>query len=377
MQKTDTRTLTLAKFVEKATQIHDDLYDYSLFSFVNNYTKATIVCKKHGEFDQKPHNHLGGQGCPKCRYIKSASALKSTKGEFVKKARLIHEDLYDYSLFDYKNSRTKGKIICSAHGIFEQKPSNHCDQKQGCSKCGYLKNSITQTKFITEFIKKAKLIHNDLYDYSLFDYKGYHKKGIILCRKHGAFQQIANDHLHEHGCPKCANVGVLTKEEFVRKAESVHGDLYDYSLFDYKGYHKKGIIICEKHGQFEQNPHSNLVGSGCPKCSHTISKPEIAWLDSLNIPIRQYIIQTSKRKIKVDGYNPDTNTVYQFHGDYWHGNPKKFPDPFAWNERTKCFMHDLYINTLKTNKLIKNAGYNLVVMWETDFINTPQIMDFK
>lgn len=52
---------------------------------------------------------------------------------------------------------------------------------------------------------------------------------------------------------------------------------------------------------------------------YSSSYPEKCWLDSLNIQnnYRQYKIG----KYIVDGYDPNSNTVYEFYGDYWHGNP--------------------------------------------------------
>lgn len=57
-----------------------------------------------------------------------------TTEEFIKRAKEIHGNKYDYSLVDYKNARTKVKIICPEHGVFEQQPRAHLN-KQGCPKC--------------------------------------------------------------------------------------------------------------------------------------------------------------------------------------------------------------------------------------------------
>ena len=53
--------------VAKFNQIHDNKYDYSLVNYENYDTKVIIKCSKHGEFLQKPGNHLRGYGCPKCK----------------------------------------------------------------------------------------------------------------------------------------------------------------------------------------------------------------------------------------------------------------------------------------------------------------------
>lgn len=60
-----------------------------------------------------------------------------TKEEFIIKANLIHGNRYNYSLVVYKNNKTKVKIICPIHGVFEQYPCNHINKKTGCSKCSY------------------------------------------------------------------------------------------------------------------------------------------------------------------------------------------------------------------------------------------------
>lgn len=69
----------------------------------------------------------------------------------------------------------------------------------------------------------------------------------------------------------------------------------------------------------------------------------------------------------MDGYDPITNTVYQFHGNYYHGNPKIYPCPITWNKKSKKFMYELHYKTLEFDEFIKNLGYNLVVIWENDF----------
>ena len=51
---------------------------------------------------------------------------RSSKQEFITKAKNIHGDLYDYSDFVYSNSKTKSTILCKKHNLsFEQKPNGH------------------------------------------------------------------------------------------------------------------------------------------------------------------------------------------------------------------------------------------------------------
>ena len=353
------------QFIEKAKSLHGDLFDYSLFKYINSITKGEIICKEHGPFEQKPIKHLNWQGCKKCAIEKNQS---ENKYFFIEKAKNTHGELYDYSLSVYKNAKEKIQIICKKHGMFEQTANNHILLKHGCSKCQRDNNKSTKN----EFIKKASLIHNNIYDYSDFIYVNSKMKGTIICKKHGQFEQKPNGHLSGDGCRKCfieklKNSFSSTKNDFVRKSIETHDDLYNYDNFIYVNSGIHGIITCKKHGDFLQIPDSHLAGHGCPKCCRNISKLETKWLDSLNVPLRQHFIQTKTRKINVDGYDPLTNIVYQFHGDFYHGNPAKYP-PCYWNKKLKKFAYELYEKTLENNKLIRESGYNLLVIWETDWL---------
>jgi hypothetical protein len=220
-----------------------------------------------------------------------------------------------------------------------------------------------------EFVTKAKQIHGDLYDYSLFNYIKRHSIGKIICQNHGVFDQLANNHLKGHGCPFCSternsNLKRFDLYSFIKKAKILHKEKYDYSLFVYFNAHTKGKIGCVVHGVFEQTPSNHLYGKGCPKCTSQISKPETAWLDTLNIDLRNHKITLNNGRIRnVDGYNKETNTVYQFHGDYWHGNPNTF-NLNDINKRAKKTFQELFDNTIKNDKMIVDSGFNLIVKWE-------------
>lgn len=65
--------------------------------------------------------------------------LNFTTDIFIKRAKEIHGDKYDYSLVDYVNAKTKVEIICPVHGKFTQIPYNHLSGK-GCMECGHIEN---------------------------------------------------------------------------------------------------------------------------------------------------------------------------------------------------------------------------------------------
>lgn len=93
-----------------------------------------------------------------------------------------------------------------------------------------------------------------------------------------------------------------------------------------------------------------------------ISKAEKKWLDDLNVPERQYWVK--EVGYRVDGFDPKTNTVYLYHGKFWHGCPDTF-DPEMIHPVVKLPMKDLYEKTILYENKIKDAGYNLIVKWGT------------
>lgn len=117
------------EFVLKANTKHDYKYDYSKVEYVDYKTKVCIICPKHGEFWQKPSDHLQGKGCNQCN-----GGVRSNTKDFIEKAKKIHGDKYDYSKVEYEHNARKVSIICPIHGVFRQSPNNHL-QGNGCPKC--------------------------------------------------------------------------------------------------------------------------------------------------------------------------------------------------------------------------------------------------
>ena len=128
-----------------------------------------------------------------------------------------------------------------------------------------------------DWIKKAKGVHGDKYDYSKVDYQGSQTKVIVICHEHGEFKSYPSMHLKGRGCPICGNSRKgnfvkLNTDTFISKSKEVHGDRYDYSKVDYKGSLKDVTIICKEHGEFIQRASNHLGGQGCPLCAGRKSK---------------------------------------------------------------------------------------------------------
>ena len=146
---------TNEEFIQKANIKHDFKYQY-LSQYKNCREKLLIMCPKHGQFTQLPSAHLKGAGCPLCAREQNAINLRLTSKEFIKKAKIIHKNYYNYSLVTYVDELTPVKIICPVHGVFEQKPVNHL-AGCGCKKCK-LKSQTKVYNRLKEVFPKLKFI---------------------------------------------------------------------------------------------------------------------------------------------------------------------------------------------------------------------------
>jgi len=146
------KKLTTEEFIKKARNMHGNKYDYSKTDYILSNIKICIICQIHGEFYQKPGDHLNGRGCYKCGKKRAGKVLTSTTAKFINKAKKIHGNDYDYSFVEYINTETKVKINCKKHGIFLQTPHKHL-MGRGCPSC---RSSIGE-KTIREYLLKTDI----------------------------------------------------------------------------------------------------------------------------------------------------------------------------------------------------------------------------
>jgi Zn finger protein HypA/HybF involved in hydrogenase expression len=309
--------------------------------------------------------------------INTIMGKKLTQEQFIKKAKKIHGDKYDYALVLYRKNSIKIKIICQIHGMFSQTPRDHLTGR-GCFECSRKKRSQNQKMTISQFVKNAQNIHGNKYNYQDINFINNKSKIIIQCKNHGPFLQTVASHLFGCGCPHCGIESriiknTLTTYEFIDLAKKEHGNKYDYPTSIYYSAKIPIEIICKKHGKFHQKPNDHLGGHGCPKCNKTVSSMESKWLDIINVPNdkqhRTVTIKTGNKRFSVDGFDPLTKTIYEFYGDFWHGNPSiyNFND---FCKITKKTFGQMYSDTLNKEKILKEHGYTIVSIWEHDFRNT-------
>ncbi len=184
------------QFLSKAYNVHNSTYDYSIINYVNSYTPITILCNKHGAFNQRPRTHLEGSGCPKCDIETKSTSIS----EFITRSNDIHNNKYQYPTLTSVRMVDMVDIVCPTHGPFVQRVGTHLSGR-GCLKCS-IKSRQSSTQ---SFIDKAKALHGDKYDYSKVEYINAHTKVQIICPIHGPFMSDPVLHYKRTGCPQCSS----------------------------------------------------------------------------------------------------------------------------------------------------------------------------
>ena len=185
------------KFLEKARNVHGYKYEYPTLSENVMQMDWIDVCLDGVVYKQKVVKHLIGR-CPEKK-----TKQKTTK-EFIEQSKEVWGDKYDYSLTEYKDARTKVKIIYDGI-VYEQYPNSHLQFPVE----GFLNQEI--------FIEKAKRRHGNKYDYSLVEFKNSNTKVKIILDG-VIYDQTPHNHLKYS--PEFRLI--KTQDEFISKSNVIH-----------------------------------------------------------------------------------------------------------------------------------------------------------
>jgi len=305
--------------------------------------------------------------------------------QFIEKSIAKHGFKYSYSKTVYKGISEQVIITCSTHGDFKQKARDHL-AGCGCQKCANNYSEAAPPLSFSLFKQLANKTYSNKY---LYRKSNELNKVFVTCKEHNCTSLVLmRTHLNKVCCQKCAykNRGQggggkkrLSSREFVCLAKQLHGLRYSYSKVNSEQDGLTVCITCKQHGDFWQNMSYHLRGHGCPECyTRNSSEISIIWIEKeakarrLKNVIhggngKEYTIPGTR--IRVDGYHKQTNTVFEFHGDAFHGNPNVYkprtkPHPFS-NKTAK----QLHKETIERELRLANLGYKLVIIWESDFKN--------
>ena len=248
-------------------------------------------------------------------------AKSLTQEEFITRARAKHGDKYDYSKVKYVNNHTPVTIICPKHGEFSVRPADFLRSRNGsCHECKNEKLRSERQMGLEKFIEKSKNIHGPGYSYDKVVYVNNRTKVILTCPNGHEIEQTPDNHF-KYGCYKCAHTYQPSTEEFIEKAQKVHGNRYDYSAVKYVRSHDAIEITCKKHGTFPQTPTDHLSGKGCPFCKSSVMEERVrGLLIENNIEYQEQVkfpwLKNEKtgKELSFDFYIPGINTVIECQG---------------------------------------------------------------
>ena len=251
---------TKEDFIKKAKQFHGGYYNYDLVNYIDNHTKVEIVCPVHGVFEQRPCDHYK-HGCPKCAATIISNKHSSSKEDFVRKAKEIYGDYYDYSLVEYKNQHSVIKIICPKHGQFEQTPFRHL-HCGGCFKCGLESKQNSEEK-IFELLKEKSLKFENLQKNSSRSYDWFITGICPFCYKKitKTVKYFLND-FEVCSCKKEAGISkgekkilnFLEKNNIIFERNKTFNGLKDKKNLSYDFYLKDYNLLIEYQGEQHYKP---------------------------------------------------------------------------------------------------------------------------
>lgn len=375
---------TYERFIVEARAVHDDKYDYSQITpehITNVQSCVPIKCKTcDHEWSPTVGGHIRkGNNCPSC-----TGHIPWTYDRFIKRAHEIHGDKYDYSLITKEHITGVMAYIplrckqCTKE--WSPTINAHVNNKHGCPRC------ITNAPWTLKSIKeRGEHIHGNKFNYDKVTED--HVKGVgsqipVTCNDctYEWWPNIGNHFNHGYGCPSCSNKAPWTLGRFLQAANYLHGNKYNYIMITeqhIQNIYSRVPLICIKcNHQWAPTIHDHINGErGCPHCCkfRAYSNAQINWVEGImqteNIIIQHALSPQGEVRIpnigKVDGFCHETNTVYEFHGDFWHGNPIKY-QPHNVNPVSNKTYGELYQKTIERDQNIRNLGYNLIVKWETD-----------
>lgn len=373
MSKRIYKTLSQEEFLQRARAKHGEKYDYSNTVFVATREPIEYICPTHGIVKQLANSHLQGMGCRACANDEQAANKVRTLDWFVKKARKVHGDKYDYSDAKYTGAARPITYRCPKHGLVTQRAYSHLEGS-GCNDCFI--EGLPDARRISkeEFLKKVHDKHGDMISFGNFKYQGVKAKLTAICAVHGPFETTGVKLLAVSkvvaGCPKCgheANTShhPMTFKEFVTRAEEVHGNKYIYDESSFSSCYSNVGIFCKQHKyNFSQAAYAHLRGQGCVKCAAAVSvsaaeKDISAWLTSKNIRHEQSRRDlVPERKLEADLLLNDYALILEHNGLIYHSE---------W----KLLEHKYH---QRKSDAFAKLGYSTVHIWSDEWAKKPDII---
>lgn len=358
------------------------------------------ICVKGHEWQDVIYKRIHDN--KKCGQCKLQEKL-NTNSLFAKCPKLVNE--WDYEKNELKPTevfhQSNKKVWWKCEKNHSWKAPVSIRTRENGSQCPYCsgRNATNENNFGLKYPQHIKYWNYDKNDFLPFDVTPKsHRKVWLKCEKNHEWQQMVFDLIVNKKCQQCYleenNLEKLYPDIAEEWCYEKNGDLKPNEVT--YGIGKKVWWKCSKNAKHIWNAKISgrtASNNGCPYCNtNGYSKTAIMWLDNIskteNIKIQhannggEVSLKINNMTFKVDGFCHRTNTVYEHLGCWWHADPrpdcnlnkhKKFSDIHPSNKKLNG---DLYIKTIERLCTLKKAGYNVIYIWECDFMKNKPYMRF-
>lgn len=321
-----------------------------------------------------PKSIIAGSGCPACNAAKLSLSKQYTHSQFMMKLEqrnVDYQPVYPAADQVYSGIASKMRFECSIGHSWVARPGDILNNKSGCPHCAGTVKRSTGEAFQDLFDKWPHLQIVSRHGEQL----GRRELLEVECHAGHNWDTHYERLMSGHYCPHCNGNAKYTSDAFIGKLAATTSTIV--VVGSYVGSHTPIEVECRAcQHRWHARPYNLLNGYGCPQCSinNKFSKKAVAWLKAIektdNIKL-QYACQDGEFRIpgtnyRADGYCADTNTVYEFYGDYWHGNPTKF-ERAEFNVQANKTYGQLYEDTMVREQAIKAAGFSVISIWEDQY----------
>lgn len=344
--------------------------------FAGTSKKCTFRCDECAHtWDTEPKSILRGHGCPECANRENSSRQLLTQEQFL--SRLMDrnstsgENVYLADGEKYLGNDVKIKFRCDANHVWETRPNDVTIKQAGCPHCAGVVSRSAEEALQEIGTRWPGLTINSNHPTLL----GRRERIEVQCEYGHTWNTHYERLMQGHYCPHCNQNAKYDIHTFGAKLKKVTKTIVPVG--EYVNVTTPITATCTvcSH-EWKPRPYNLLQGYGCPRCSknNKFSKKALAWLSYIEMRdgiaiqhANQYgEFRIPGTKYRADGYCVETNTVYEFYGDYWHGNPKT-TSVTQYNPHLNKTYGDLFQHTIRREDDIRARGFNLVSIWESEY----------
>lgn len=258
--KDDQRTFNLVdqdEIIKRFREVHGEKYDYSKVVYTGSSKKVKIVCPEHGEFLQKPSNHLNGKGCQTCSESKAETRVRV----FLENHNIAFEreqtyaELIDKYVLRFDFFIPSLNLLVECHGQQHYFPVTKFGGEER------FKTQIRCDKKKIEYAKKNGI--------------NYLEIPFWLSKKEveSLLKSVLVDENRESMCKYKKSV-IEARETFYKLFHLYPNGNLIYGWKTNQKMDEEISVFCYKHKTFKETPNNLLKGIHCPECMKEESKDE-------------------------------------------------------------------------------------------------------